>query len=164
MICLNIYRHFLQNIQWLTSVPWVSHQVTGRTNHSGALKAKVNIKMGWLQITSTFLSWQPSRLNSLVLEHELFTICSELMRQCGTVTCSLFFSKSLHNPNYCLTFAPPEPPSLFTMLKSGVVLFLYHYELVPIPLSLCDLPLFPAVPPYCGFRRLKRKRQNGISR
>ena len=49
------------------------------------------------------------------------------------------------------------------MLKSGVVLFLYHYELVPIPLSLCDLPLFPAVPPYCGFRRLKRKRQNGIS-
>ena len=85
------------------------------------------------------------------------------MRQCVTVTCSLFFSKSLHNPNKCLTFAALEPPSLLTMLKSGVVLFLYHYELVPIPLSLCDLPLFPAVPPYCGFRRLKRKRQNGIS-
>ena len=113
--------------------------------------------MGWLQITSTFLSWQPSRLNSLVLEHELFTICSELMRQCGTVTCSLFFSKSLHNPNKCLTFAPPEPPSLLTMLKSGVVLFLYHYE--RLYLSLCDLSLFPAVLPYCGSLRLKRKRQ-----
>ena len=34
-----------------------------------------------------------------------------------------FSSKSLHNPNKCLTFAAPEPPSLLTMLKSGVVLF-----------------------------------------
>ena len=34
-----------------------------------------------------------------------------------------FLPKSLHNPNYCLTFAAPEPPSLLTMLKSGVVLF-----------------------------------------
>ena len=65
-----------------------------------------------------------------------------------------FSSKSLHNPNKCLIFAALEPPSLLTMLKSGVVLFLYHYELVPIPLSLC-----PSVLPYCGSRRLKRKRQ-----
>ena len=41
-----------------------------------------------------------------------------------------FFSKSLHNPNKCIIFAPPEPPSLLTMLKSGVVLFLYHYEII----------------------------------
>ena len=81
------------------------------------------------------------------------------MRQCGKVTCSLFFSKSLHNPNKCLTFAALEPPSLLTMLKSGVVLFLYHYEIVPVPLSRCDLSLCPSVPPYCGSLRLKRKRQ-----
>ena len=41
-----------------------------------------------------------------------------------------FLPKSLHNPNKCLTFAAPEPPSLLTMLKSGVVLFLYHYEII----------------------------------
>ena len=41
-----------------------------------------------------------------------------------------FSSNSLHNPNKCLTFAAPEPPSLLTMLKSGVVLFLYHYEII----------------------------------
>ena len=41
-----------------------------------------------------------------------------------------FSAKSLHNPNKCLTFAAPEPPSLLTMLKSGVVLFLYHYEII----------------------------------
>ena len=34
-----------------------------------------------------------------------------------------FPPKPLHNPNKCLTFAAPEPPSLLTMLKSGVVLF-----------------------------------------
>ncbi|MDD7727960.1 MAG: hypothetical protein PUJ30_08730, partial [Bacteroidales bacterium] len=31
----------------------------------------------------------------------------------------------------------------------------YHF----VPLSRCDLPLCPAVPPYCGSCRLKRKRQ-----
>ena len=41
-----------------------------------------------------------------------------------------FSSNFLHNPNKCLTFAAPEPPSLLTMLKSGVVLFLYHYEII----------------------------------
>ena len=41
-----------------------------------------------------------------------------------------FSSKSLHKPNKCLTFAVLEPPSLLTMLKSGVVLFLYHYEII----------------------------------
>ena len=41
-----------------------------------------------------------------------------------------FIPKYLHNPNKCLTFAAPEPPSLLTMLKSGVVLFLYHYEII----------------------------------
>ena len=41
-----------------------------------------------------------------------------------------FLPKSLHNPNKCLTFAAPEPPSLLTMLKSGVVLFLSHYEII----------------------------------
>ena len=44
-----------------------------------------------------------------------------------------FLPKSLHNPNKCLTFAAPEPPSLLTMLKSGVVLFLYHYEIIQHP-------------------------------
>ena len=34
-----------------------------------------------------------------------------------------FLPKLLHNPNKCLTFAVLEPPSLLTMLKSGVVLF-----------------------------------------
>ena len=87
--------------------------------------------------------------------HDLFRI-NETMRDSDLFP---IFSKSLHNPNKCLTFAVLEPPSLLTMLKSGVVLFLYHYEIVPVPLSLCDLPLCPAVPPYCGFRRLKRKRQ-----
>ena len=57
------------------------------------------------------LTVQPSRLDSLVLKHDLFTICSELMSQCGTVTCDLspIFLKSLHNPNKCLTFAAQEP-------------------------------------------------------
>ena len=41
-----------------------------------------------------------------------------------------FLPKALHNPNKCLTFAALEPPSLLTMLKSGVVLFLYHYEII----------------------------------
>ena len=41
-----------------------------------------------------------------------------------------FLPKALHNPNTCLTFAALEPPSLLTMLKSGVVLFLYHYEII----------------------------------
>ena len=46
------------------------------------------------------------------------------------LTLHTFSLKSLHNPNKCLIFAPPEPPSLLTMLKSGVVLFLYHYEII----------------------------------
>ena len=41
-ICLNIYSISLLNTRWLTPVPWVFHRI-GRTNHSGALKAKVNI-------------------------------------------------------------------------------------------------------------------------
>ena len=42
----------------------------------------------------------------------------------------IFLPKLLHNSNKSRTFAPPEPPSLLTMLKSGVVLFLYHYEII----------------------------------
>ena len=41
-----------------------------------------------------------------------------------------FPSKPLHKSNKCRTFATLEPPSLLTMLKSGVVLFLYHYEII----------------------------------
>ena len=41
-----------------------------------------------------------------------------------------FLPKSLHKPNKSLTFAVLEPPSLLTMLKSGVVLFLYHNEII----------------------------------
>ena len=41
-----------------------------------------------------------------------------------------FLPKLLHNSNKSRTFALPEPPSLLTMLKSGVVLFLYHYEII----------------------------------
>ena len=68
----------------------------------------------------------------LFLEHELFAIRSEInetMRDSDLPPVP-FSSKSLHNPNKCLIFAPPEPPSLLTMLKSGVVLFLYHYEII----------------------------------
>ena len=139
MICLNIYRHFLQNIQWLTSVPWVSHQVTGRTNHSGALKAKVNIKMGWLQITSTFLSWQPSRLNSLVLEHELFTKCSEINE---TMRDSDLFPIFLKVPTqskllpYLCTTRTPKP--LYNAQIGGRFIF--------IPLWACTYPSVPLWP------------------
>ena len=59
---------------------------------------------------------------------DLFRI-NETMRESDLSLCP-FFSKSLHNPNKCLTFAALEPPSLLTMLKSGVVLFLYHYEII----------------------------------
>ena len=58
--------------------------------------------------------------------HELFAIRSEInetMRDSDLPPVP-FSSKSLHNPNKCLTFATLEPPSLLTMLKSGVVLFL----------------------------------------
>lgn len=41
-----------------------------------------------------------------------------------------FLPKLLHNSNKSRTFVPPEPPSLLTMLKSGVVLFLYHNEII----------------------------------
>ena len=36
MICLNIYRHSLQNIQRLTAALWASHQSIGRTSRYGA--------------------------------------------------------------------------------------------------------------------------------
>ena len=64
--------------------------------------------------------------------HELFAIRSEInetMRDSDLPPVP-FSSKSLHNPNKCITFAALEPPSLLTMLKSGVVLFLYHYEII----------------------------------
>ena len=41
-----------------------------------------------------------------------------------------FLPKLLHNSNKSRTFATLEPPSLLTMLKSGVVLFLYHHEII----------------------------------
>lgn len=42
----------------------------------------------------------------------------------------LLSANSCTSQNKSRTFVPPEPPSLLTMLKSGVVLFLYHYEII----------------------------------
>ena len=58
---------------------------------------------------------------------------------------------------YLCTTRTPKP--LNNAQIGGRFIFIPLWEIVPVLLSLCGLSLFPAVPPYCGFRRLKRKRQ-----
>ena len=93
MTCWTSCRLSSQNIPKLTSAHWASPQATGRTNQSGALKAKVNISR-WGVYNHPIFSFSitfPISLSSLILtstSHIFVSVCPRSFRPLAIVLSS----------------------------------------------------------------------------